>query len=186
MPTWKSLMIWINFHGQPYNASMDWRATLLTASKALVRSMNAEYKSRFCSMYFCWTFLTEIIISTMLCPEQNPHWASYRLASDRKMSQFRMTWARIFLAMERSQMPLKFPQLVLLPIFLYLASSFVPRCSWWYHGRHELLLSLQHCTTWLGFHLFLVLNQSSSGGWLSWFQWLMVDGKAQCNVLLMQ
>ena len=43
---------------------------------------------------------------TMLFPRQNPHWASGRLASDMVMSQLIMTWARLFLAMDRIEMPL--------------------------------------------------------------------------------
>ena len=104
MPTQKSLMIWMNFCGQLCHASMDHRASLLTVSKALVRSINTDYKSRFCSMLLSWTCLTEKIMLTILHHGKNPNWASGRLASDILISQFRMTQARIFLAMERSEM----------------------------------------------------------------------------------
>ena len=53
-----------------------------------------------------------------------------------------------------------------------------PRCDWWYHRRHWLLLGLHLCTNQLGFNLFLVFNLSSSGRWHSWFQQLTVDDQA--------
>ena len=55
--------------GQPYYASIDQSASLLTISMMLVRWMNMEYKSRFWSKHFSWTCLTRKIMLTVLCPD---------------------------------------------------------------------------------------------------------------------
>ena len=55
MLSWKSLTSAVNLHGQPSVARMVHRASLLTVSKALVRSMKTEFKSICCSIYFSLT-----------------------------------------------------------------------------------------------------------------------------------
>ena len=87
----EDLMICMSFCGQSYHASTDQRASLLTVSKALVRLMNTEYKSRLCSMHFSWTVSLRKSC-WMCCTLDKIHTStSGWLASDIVMSQFRMT-----------------------------------------------------------------------------------------------
>ena len=58
------------------------RASLLTLSKAFVRSMKTATRSKFSSMNFSCTWRTEKIMSVVLRFGRNPHWASCRFSSE--------------------------------------------------------------------------------------------------------
>ena len=52
--SWRRWIISTNLLAQPNFARKVQRVSLLTASKALVRSMKTAYRSLFCSMHFPW------------------------------------------------------------------------------------------------------------------------------------
>ena len=82
------------------------RASLLTVSKALVRSMKTENRDMFCSMHFSWSCLMAKIMSTVLLPGLKPHRACGRFCSETVMSLLRITLANIFPVIEKREMPM--------------------------------------------------------------------------------
>ena len=81
MPSWKSLIIDMNFGGHPKRSRTVHRASLLTVSKALVKSVKTENRDMFCSMHFSWSCLMAKIMSTVLFPGLKRHCASGRFCS---------------------------------------------------------------------------------------------------------
>ena len=73
------------------------RASLLTVSKALVRSMKTENRGMFCSMHFSWSCFMAKIMSTVLLPGLKLHCTSGRFCSETVMSLSRISLANIFL-----------------------------------------------------------------------------------------
>ena len=106
MSSWKSLIIDKNFGEHPMCSRTVHRASLLTVSKALVRSMKTKNRRMFCSMHFSWSCLMAKIMSTVLFPGPKPHCASGRFCSETVMSLLRITLANIFPVIERREMPL--------------------------------------------------------------------------------
>ena len=106
MPLWNWRTRFTNLVGQPNLDRITQRASLLTVSKAFVRSMNMAKRSIFCSMHFSCSWRTEKIMSVVLRFERNPHWAHGRFSSEMLvMSRLGVTRAKIFPAMDRREMP---------------------------------------------------------------------------------
>ena len=106
MPSWKSLVIDVNFGGHSMRSRTVHTASLLTVSKALVRSIKTENRGTFCSMHFTWSCLMAKIMYTVLLPGLTPNCASGRFCSETVMSLLRITLVNIFPAIKRRQIPL--------------------------------------------------------------------------------
>ena len=119
MTSWNWRIRLTNLVGHPSLDRITQMASLLTASRAFVRSMKTATGSIFCSMHFSCTWRTEKIMSVVLQFGRNPHWTSGRFSSEMLvMRGLRMTRARIFPATDRREMPGQLPQSVSLLLFL--------------------------------------------------------------------
>ena len=96
----------MNFGGHPMRSRTVHRASLLTVSKVLVRSIKTENRGVFCSMHFSWSCLMAKIMSTVPLPGLKPHCTSGRFCSKTVTSLLRITLANIFPAIERREMTL--------------------------------------------------------------------------------
>ena len=102
MSSWNWRIRFMNLVGHISLDRITQRVSLLTVSKAFVRSMKTATRS----MHFSCTWCTEKIMSVVLRFGRNPHWASCRFSSEMLvMRRLRMTRARIFPAMGRREMP---------------------------------------------------------------------------------
>ena len=72
-PSWKDLMKLRSFGGQPIRCKMSNRPSLLTMSKAFVRSIKAMKRGLCCSQHFSCSCLREKIISTIDQFGRKPH-----------------------------------------------------------------------------------------------------------------
>ena len=106
MSSWNWRIRFTNLVGHPSLDRITQRASLLTVSKAFIRSMKTAMRSIFCLMHFSCTLRVEKIMSVVLRFGRNPHFASGRFSSEMLvMRRLRMTRARIFPATDRREMP---------------------------------------------------------------------------------
>ena len=101
MPSWSCCTMATNFWGHLYFAMILQRPSLLTVSKALVRSTYMDYRSAFCSWHFSWSCLAVNTMSIVPNSFWKPHWLSGR----KPLSRCTMRWlsgtlARALPAME--------------------------------------------------------------------------------------
>lgn len=94
------------------------RALLLRVSTTFISQWIKSKEAYFTQCIFCSNFMVKIV-SQVLLPDLKPHCASERFHSETVMTLLRKTHAKIFPAMERSEMPLYFPQSALFSLFLY-------------------------------------------------------------------
>merc|ERR1712096_161117 len=107
------------FGGHPIFNNIANSPSLLTRSKALVRSMKAIYKGTFCSLHFSCSCRTEKIISVVERLDLNPHWDSGYTLSASFCRRGRTTRAKALPATPRREIPLWLLQSDLVPLFLY-------------------------------------------------------------------
>ena len=70
---WKDFTILKRLGGQPIFSNIAHSHSLLTRSKALVRSMKSIYKGTFCSLHFSYGCRTKKIMSVVERWDLNPH-----------------------------------------------------------------------------------------------------------------
>ena len=73
MPSWNCCTMEINLSGHPYFASIFHNLSLLTVSKAFVRSTKIVYRLHLCSWHFSCSCLAAKIMSTVPHPTWKPH-----------------------------------------------------------------------------------------------------------------
>ena len=73
MSSWKDLMMLRSLGGHPILGKILKRPSLLTRSKASVRSMKALKSDCLCSLHFSWSCLSQKIMSTVDLLARKPH-----------------------------------------------------------------------------------------------------------------
>ena len=73
MSSWKDLMMLRSLGGHPILRRILKRPSLLTRSKAFVRSIKATEGGCLCSLHFSWSCLSEKIMSTVDLLARKPH-----------------------------------------------------------------------------------------------------------------
>ena len=76
MSSWKDLMMLRSLGGHPILGRILKRPSLLTRSKAIVRSMKAMKSGCLSSLHFSWSCLSEKIMSTVDLLARKPHYDS--------------------------------------------------------------------------------------------------------------